>query len=109
MTQQTEVQWSQKERDIVEAALKKAYEREVEDLIRGVREQASLVSTTEQIWHLHDFLSAKRHEIDGKYDDREPFLIFTLSRLIKDELLDMSELEGLAADKRAKVKILTRM
>lgn len=109
MTQQTEVKWSQKERDIAETAIKNAYDREVEDLIRGIREQASLVSTTEQIWCLHDFLSARRHDIDGKYDDREPFLIFTLSRLIKDGLLDLSELEGLAADKRAKVKILTRM
>jgi len=35
--------------------------------------------------------------------------MFTLSGLVKEGLLQLSELEGLAADKRAKVSLLTRM
>lgn len=107
--QQAEIHWSDKEKKIAEIALKKAYEQEVNDLIEGVREKAKLISLTEDVWQLHDFLSAKRHEIDGKYDDREAFLMYTLSRLVKDGLLDLSDLAELEADKRAKISLLTRM
>lgn len=106
---QAEIQWSNTEKSVAAAALKKAYSREVELLISHVRENASKISQPEDVWQLHDFLSARRHDIDGKYDDREAFLMFTLSKLIKDGLLESAELEGLTADKRAKVKILTRM
>lgn len=109
MTQQSDVTWSETEKAVAEAALKKAYDREVETLVTRVREQAGSITTTEDIWQLHDFLSARRHEIDGKYDDRESFLIFTLSRLLKDGLIETSEISELAPDKRAKVNILTRM
>jgi hypothetical protein len=106
---QAEIQWSNAEKGVAKAALKKAYSREVEMLISHVRENANKVSEPEDVWQLHDFLSARRHDIDGKYDDREAFLMFTLSKLIKDGLLESAELEGLAADKRAKVNLLTRM
>ncbi|MEM1241308.1 MAG: hypothetical protein AAGI45_15830 [Cyanobacteria bacterium P01_H01_bin.26] len=109
MTQQAEVQWSDAEKKIAEVALKKAYEQELKSLVQGVRGKASLISLPEDVWQLHDFLSAKRHEIDGKYDDRESFLMYTLSRLVKDGLLDLSDLMELETDKRAKISVLTRM
>ncbi|EDX82943.1 hypothetical protein S7335_121 [Synechococcus sp. PCC 7335] len=108
-TTQTDGQWSNEERRIAESALKKAYRKETEALIANIRENAANVTQLEDVWQLHDFLSAKRHDIDGKYDDREDFLMFTLSKLIKTGLLDKSDLQGLAADKRAKVTVLTRM
>ncbi|MEM8810534.1 MAG: hypothetical protein AAGF01_31370 [Cyanobacteria bacterium P01_G01_bin.38] len=109
MAQQAEICWSSAEKNIAEAALKKAYNREIDSLVKGVRDKAGLISLPEDVWQLHDFLSARRHEIDGKYDDREPFLTYTLSRLVKDGLLDLSDLAGLGADKRAKITVLTRM
>ncbi len=109
MTQQTEVQWSEAEKTVAQAALKSAYDREVEALIQNIREKASLIETTEEVWQLHDYLSGRRHDIDGKYDDREDFLTFTLSRLVKEGLLALDDIKELSADKRAKVSILTRM
>lgn len=109
MTQQTEVQWSTTEKEIAGAALKKAYDSEVEALIKSVQEKVSLITAPEDVWQLHDFLSASRHDIEGKYDDREPFLLYTLSRLVKDGWLKLSELAELEPDKRAKVSVLTRM
>ncbi|MGB7488359.1 MAG: hypothetical protein WA901_19355 [Phormidesmis sp.] len=106
---QPEVQWSSEEKEIAQQALKKAYEQDIEALISSVKEYAGKISGTEDVWQLHDFLSAKRHDIDGKYDDRETFLMFTLSKLIKDRLLTLTDLEDLAADKRAKISLLTRM
>ena len=107
--QQAEVQWSPEEKKIAQAVLKAARDREIETLIKTIRENARLISQIEDVWQLHDYLSAKRHEIDGKYDDRESFLMFTLSRLIKDKLVDISDLSGLEPEKQSKVKILTRM
>ncbi|PZO17894.1 MAG: hypothetical protein DCF25_10615 [Leptolyngbya foveolarum] len=107
--QQAEVQWSPEEKKIAQAALEGARDREIEAVIKSIRENAGLISQIEDVWQLHDYLSAKRHEIDGKYDDRESFLMFTLSRLIKDGLIDLVDLSGLEPEKQSKVKILTRM
>ncbi len=109
MTQQDVVSWSSEEKKIAEAAVTTAYNREIETLISKVRESASLIHRLEDIWELHDFLSARRHEIDGKYDRRESFLVYTLSRLVKDGWLEMSELEGLDKGKRTKINMLKRM
>jgi hypothetical protein len=109
MNQQTGIDWDSAEKNVAEAALEKAYSREVEALICGVRDRAKSISLLDEVWQLHDFLSARRHEIDGKYDREESSLVFTLSRLVKDGWLELSELEGLDAGKRAKVGILTRM
>jgi len=106
---QAEVQWSTVEQEVAKGALKKAYDREVKVLIEHVRENAVNIEKIEDIWQLHDFLSARRHDIDGKYDEREAFLMFTLSNLIKSGLLERADLEGLTADKRAKINLLTRM
>ncbi|EKU96222.1 hypothetical protein Lepto7375DRAFT_0201 [Leptolyngbya sp. PCC 7375] len=109
MTQDSDISWSSRDKKIAEEALKKAYEREVAALISYVQEKAKLLTVLEDVWQLHTFLSASRHDIDGKYDDAEPSLAYILSRLIKDGWLDSSELEGLSTDKRAKVTILTRI
>ena len=108
-TTQTNGQWGKEEEKIADSALKKAYEKETEALMANIRENAANVTQLEDVWQLHDFLSAKRHDIDGKYDDREEFLMFTLSKLIKTGLLEKSDLQGLAADKQAKIAVLTRM
>lgn len=109
MMTQAEIQWSSIEKQVVQTAIKRAREREVDALIALVRDLASNISHLEDVWQLHDFLSARRHDIDGKYDDREAFLLFTLSTLIKNGLLESADLEGLKPDKRAKVMLLARM
>ena len=107
--QQTDIKWSNEEKQIALAAIQKAYNKEVETLIKTIRENASAISKLEDAWQLHDYLSAKRHEIEGRYDDRESFLLFTLSQMIKDGLTDFSDLAGLEQSKQAKIKMLSRM
>lgn len=63
----------------------------------------------DDIWQLHDFLSARRHELDGKYDDRESGLIFVFSNLVKEGWLSLDELDGLEPAKLSKISALTRM
>jgi Photoprotection regulator fluorescence recovery protein len=58
---------------------------------------------------LHNFLSTKRHEIDGKYDYNYSVLVFVFATLIKQGWLHLDELKGLEQDKITKITSLSRM
>jgi Photoprotection regulator fluorescence recovery protein len=107
--QGTETDWSELEKQVAKKAFHTAYKRETTSLINEICEKVSLVTEIEDVWQLHDFLSAKRHEIDGKYDFDYSAFIFLFARLIKDKWLSMDELSGIAADKLSKMSSLSRM
>lgn len=107
--QVSEVEWSNTEKKIAQTAFDKAHKREIEAVIKEVHQRASVITQPDQMWQLHDFLSARRHEIDGKYDYRYSVLIFVFARLIKEGWLHLDELQGLEKDKLTKVAALTRM
>jgi hypothetical protein len=107
--QVTETEWSQVEQNIAQVAFDKAYDREINALIKEINEKASVISQIEDIWGLHDYLSARRHDIDGKYDYRYSVLVFVFARLVKEGWLQLDDLEGLEASKLKKVTALSRM
>ncbi|MBW4598128.1 MAG: hypothetical protein KME29_00570 [Calothrix sp. FI2-JRJ7] len=107
--QATDTQWSQTEQEVAKAAFDKAYEREINALAKEVHKIADAITQLDDIWVLHDFLSARRHDIDGKYDYRYSVLVFVFARLLKEGWLNLEELEGLAPDKLKKVSALSRM
>lgn len=104
----SETQWSEKEREIARKAFDRAYRLEIENLIREAKEKLNTITEAGDLWNLHDFLSAKRYDIDGKYDDRESSLIFVLAQLIQEGLLSKNELEGLTSEKQTKIAALSR-
>jgi len=105
----TEVEWSEGEKRVAKEAFDRAYQREINALLKEVRERASAISQLNDMWKLHDFLSARRHEIDGKYDYKYSVLIFVFAGLVKEGWLNIHELEGLEKDKLIKVSALARM
>lgn len=105
----SEIGWSNIEETVAKEAFEKAYQREITTLIEEVREKASAISEINDMWLLHDFLSARRHDIDGKYEYRNSVLIFVFARLVKEGWLSINELEGLDKDKLAKIAALARM
>jgi hypothetical protein len=107
--QKIESEWSTREKDIAQAAFDKAYEREISALMQEVRERSSTISKIEDLWRLHDFLSARRHDIDGKYDYSYSVLIFTFARLVKEGWTHLDDLEGLDRGKLAKIASLSKM
>jgi hypothetical protein len=109
MTQVSEISWSETEQKIAQEAFERAYERETRALMEAVRENASAIAQLDDLWHLHDFLSARRHDLDGKYDYRYSVLIFIFAKLIKEGWLNLDELNGLDKDKLAKIASLARM
>ena len=106
---QTDTEWSTTEQKVAQVAFDKAYKREISALIHEVRESSSAIAALEDIWRLHDYLSAKRHNIDGKYDYQYSVLVFVFARLIKEGWLQLDELEGLDKGKLAKIASLARM
>lgn len=109
MLQTAEAPWSQAETQSAHALFRKAYQRELDGLLATVQAQASQITQIDDLWKLHDFLSAKRHEIDGKYDDRQSVIIFVFAQLLKEGLVQAEELTFLAADKQSKIKALARL
>jgi hypothetical protein len=104
-----DITWSDTEKKVAQAAFDKAYKREISALIEEVRNQAGALVTIDDLWRLHDFLSARRHDIDGKYDYQYGELIFTFASLVKDGWLEIKELDGLDTDKLTKVRVLSLM
>ncbi|MFP4134963.1 MAG: hypothetical protein ACLFRN_09875 [Halothece sp.] len=102
-------QWSSQEEKIAQEAFNKAYNREIATLIQEIEQRAKQVEVAEDLWHLHDHLSAKRHEIDGKYHYDPSTLLFILAELVQGGWLRLQELEGLEKDKVSKIKALTLM
>ncbi len=105
----SEIGWSNIEENVAKEAFEKAYQREITTLIEEVRVKASGIAEIKDMWILHDFLSARRHDIDGKYEYRNSVLIFVFARLVKEGWLNINELEGLDRDKLAKIAALARM
>lgn len=109
MMQTLETEWSQSEEKIALSAFSKAYEREISALLGEVRAKASGTASIEDIWNLHDFLSARRHDIDGKYEYCPTGLIFVFAQLVKEGWLSLNDLDGLDAKKLSKVAALASM
>ncbi len=105
----SEAEWTDVEKNIARTAFEQAYEREIEALIQQVRAEASTLTELGDLWQLHDFLSARRHEVEGKYDYQYSGLLFVFAGLVKEGWLHLSDLEGLGRDKLSKVAALARM
>ncbi|WP_277128357.1 hypothetical protein [Chlorogloeopsis fritschii] len=107
--QASETEWTDIEKKIARTAFEQAYKREIDALLKQVQKEASTLVDLDDIWRLHDFLSAKRHEIEGKYDYQYSVLLFIFAELIKEGWLSLNELKGLDQDKLSKVAVLSRM
>lgn len=109
MMQVNEIEWSEAEKEVAKIAFDTAYKREIKALIDEVRKQSSAIVEIDDIWRLHDFLSARRHNIDGKYDYEYSGLIFIFASLVKEGWLHLNELDGLNTNKLTKIAAISRI
>jgi hypothetical protein len=107
--QETLLDWSDQERDVARRVFDLAYQREIDSLIDVVRQRSGSLSSVESVWDLHDYLSCKRHEMDGRFDFRLANLLFVFASLVKEGVVRLDELEGLSNDKLAKIGALSSM
>lgn len=101
--------WSEEEERIARQALQIAYQRETSALIANIRDRANSIKELEDLWYLHDLLSTKRHEIEGKYEYNYSTVVFDFARLIKEGWLSLEELQELKPEMLSKISALTRM
>ena len=97
------------EEKIAKQALAKAYEREISALMAHVRDRASSLTELTDLWSLHDLLSTKRYEIDGKYVYNSATLVFDFARLVKEKWLYLDDLQGLPSETLSKISALSKM
>lgn len=109
MLQISKIKGSQTEETIAKQALQKAQERETSALIASIRDRASSITELDDLWYLHDLLSTKRYEIDGKYVYNSSTIVFDFANLVKQGWLDLDELKGLKPEMLSKISALTRM
>ncbi len=107
--QVSELAWSVDELKVVNLAFKIAYEREITALVQEVQRQANDIVSIDDMWRLHDFLSGRRHDVEGKYDPAEAGLLFAFAKLVKEKWITIAELEGIDKSKLAKISALSRM
>jgi hypothetical protein len=100
---------SETEEKIAKEALNRAYQREVSTLISHIRDRASSLTELEDLWYLHDLLSTKRFEIDGKYVYDSNTIVFDFAKLVKEGWLHLEELQGLSSEMLSKISALARM
>lgn len=109
MLEASKNQFSEMEEAIAQKALQKAYERETSALINHVRDRANSISELEDLWYLHDLLSTKRYEIDGKYAYNFSTIVFDFAGLVKEKWLYLDDLQGLKPEILSKISALARM
>jgi hypothetical protein len=109
MNQVTTSQWTSQERAVVKSALANAHQREIAAIVQVVRDRASEINSIDEVWQLNDFLSARRFDIDGKYNNDEDEVLFVLAKLTQEGWLQSQDLVGLEAAKLSKITALTRV
>ncbi|MEX0589260.1 MAG: hypothetical protein WD136_08385 [Cyanobium sp.] len=100
--------WTDSEQAVVKEAFDRAYCRAVDQLVVSIREKSALLNNADSVWQLHDYLSIERHTIEGRFDFRLDGILFVFASLVKDGLLQISELSGLDAEKLAKIEAMSR-
>ncbi|MCP9825959.1 hypothetical protein [Synechococcus sp. EJ6-Ellesmere] len=108
MVESALITWSDDEQAIAEEAFSCAYARAVQTVISTVRREADSINNAQSLWRLHDYLSTQRHVMEGRFDFRLEGILFVFASLVKENLLDLRELDGLDADKLAKIKAMSR-
>ncbi len=97
------------EKTIAKQLLQIAYKRETSALIASVRDRTSSITELNDLWYIHDLLSTKRYEIDGKYDYNSSTIIFDFAQLVKEGWLHLDELKDLQPEMQSKISALARM
>jgi hypothetical protein len=100
--------WSEREQEIARTAFDTAHGRALTSLIIEIQLQAAIVDSAGALWQLHDYLSIQRHRIEGRFDFRPQPILFLFASLVKEKLLDLAELEGLADAKLAKIRAMAQ-
>ena len=104
-----EYRWTQSEKVIARRTFDRAYERECTNILNEVKEILSKMESPKEVWKIEDYLDKKRTKVDGKYDYRYSVLISVFGRLLRERLIEESDLKGLQQDKIERIKLISSL
>ncbi len=100
--------WSEGEQEVIKIAFKAAYQRAIDGLITTLQSESQKLKNAEDTWKLHDYLSSQRHAIEGRFNLRFQEVLFVFASFVKDGLLNLDELQGLAPEKIIKISVMSK-
>lgn len=100
--------WTDHELAVAREVFERAHGRAIQALIASVQRQSEELDSVDGLWQLHDFLSIQRHRIEGNFDFRLEGILFVFAGLVKEGLLEPSELKDLDDEKQAKIMAMAR-
>jgi hypothetical protein len=101
--------WSKTEKDVAKKIYAIACDKERSRILAHVKKMAAGISDPEDIWKIHDYLSAQRKQFDEKYDYRYSILPLVFARLIREGWLSEADLTGLGEDKIGAIQCMLRI
>jgi hypothetical protein len=100
--------WSRSEKAIARKAFDAALGRELHEVIQEAKRMASEIRKSSDLWDLEHYLTARRKQIDGKYDYRYSQLTHVFGKLLHEERLREEDLRGLREDKLKSIRSLAK-
>jgi hypothetical protein len=104
-----DLKWSPSEKAAARKAFDQAQKRELEVVIREVKNRANRLDKWSDLWELERYLTECGKEVDSKYDYRYSVLLMVFGRLIREGLLSEQELHGLAEDNLGYIRLVATL
>jgi hypothetical protein len=87
------------EKAVARNAFDRALNKDLQDLVREVKEMASRRSRDLRAVERRKLVAERRRELDGKYDYHYSVLPSASAALVKQELISEKDLHGLSAER----------
>lgn len=107
MTEQ--YKWTQAEKVIARRIFDRAYEKECTNILNKIKEMLSKDKNPKIIWIIEEYLNKERIKIERKYDYRYSVLIIVFGQLVRDGLIEKSDLQGLGQEKIERITSIGSM
>ena len=99
--------WTSEEEAVARHAFDLGKQRSILTLIDTLRNQSAMLDTPESIWRFHDYLSTERYQYEGRMEFDFNNILFTLADMIKQDLINYDDLNGLNQLKLSKIKAMS--
>lgn len=91
--------WSPAERTIARRVFDRALREELDQIKQETKTRAAKIEQPPDLWDLEEFLTARRKEIDKKYNWRYSALPLVFGTLVREGRIRVEELQGLSPEK----------
>ena len=101
-----DLKWSPADKAHSRSLFEQALNAELAETLVALKAKAAAASEPDDMWAIHDYLGARRRDIDRKYDYRYSQLIFVFvfGVLLREARIQESQLCGLSQDKQEMIK-----